>query len=59
MSLDTSNLTVGDLQKVYRQSSGCGSVGRAVASDTRDPQFQSRHQQNLSTNCIIKKTKIK
>ena len=27
--------------------SGCGSVGRAVASDTRDPRFKSRHRQNL------------
>ena len=27
--------------------SGCGSVGRAVASDTIDPRFESRHRQNL------------
>ena len=27
--------------------SGCGSVGWAVASDTRDPQFESRHRQNF------------
>ena len=27
--------------------SGCGSVGRAVASDTRDPWFESRHRQNF------------
>ena len=27
--------------------SGCGSVGRAVASDTRGPRFESRHWQNL------------
>ena len=25
--------------------SGCGSVGRAVASDTRDPRFESNHRQ--------------
>ena len=25
--------------------SGCGSVGRAVASDTRGPQFESSHRQ--------------
>ena len=41
---------------------GCGLVGSAVASDTRGPQFQSSHWQNLylmfSVNCI-KKTKIK
>ena len=43
--------------------SGCGSDGRAVASDTRDPRFESHHRQNfidqLSTNCTIEKTKIK
>ena len=27
--------------------SGCGSVGRAVASDSRGPQFKSSHRQNL------------
>ena len=27
--------------------SGCGSVGRAVASDTRDLRFKSRHWQNF------------
>ena len=26
---------------------GCGAVGRAVASDTRDPWFESCHQQNF------------
>ena len=29
------------------QCTGCGSVVRAVASDTRDLQFESRHQQNI------------
>ena len=29
------------------QSSGCGAVGRAVASDTRDPRFESSHLQNF------------
>ena len=29
---------------------GCGSVGRAVASDTRVPQFKSSHQRNLIMN---------
>ena len=42
--------------------SSCGSVGRAVASDTRGPQFESSHQQNLhylyAVNSI-EKTKIK
>ena len=42
--------------------SGCGSVGRAVAYDTRGPQFDSSHQQNFIEhlfiiNCI-EKTKI-
>ena len=27
--------------KLYFVASGCGSVGRAIASDTRDPQFKS------------------
>ena len=39
--------------------SGCGSVGRVVASDTRDPRIKSRHQQNFIYSCTIKKTKIK
>ena len=34
--------------------SGGGSVGRAVASDTRDTQFESEQWQNLSTNCTLK-----
>ena len=42
--------------------SGCGSVGRAVDSDTRDPRFDSSHRQNFIEhlfiiNCI-EKTKI-
>ena len=33
--------------------SGCDSIGKAVASDTRDPRFKSSHQQILFTiNCI-------
>ena len=41
--------------------SSCGSVGRAVASDTRGPRFESSHQQNLHylyTVNSIEKTKI-
>ena len=43
--------------------SGCGSVGRAVASDTRDTQFESSHWQTfiehlLAVDCV-EKTKIK
>ena len=33
--------------------SGCGSVGRAVASDTRGPQFKSSHRQNLLNICLL------
>ena len=45
-------------------SSGCGSVGRAVASDTRGLRFESRHRQIFkehlfTAKCIIEKTKIK
>ena len=28
-----------------RKGRGCGAVGKAVASDTRDPGFESRHWQ--------------
>ena len=42
--------------------SGCGSVGRAVASNSIDPQFASSHRQILFTiDCFknfIEKTKI-
>ena len=42
--------------------SGCGSFGRAVASDNRGPRFESSHQRNFihlfTINCI-EKTKIK
>ena len=27
--------------------SGCGSVGKAVASNSRGPQFKSRHRQTI------------
>ena len=29
------------------EGSGCGSVGRAVASDTRGPRFESSHRQKI------------
>ena len=36
--------------KEFKNSgSGCGSVGRATASDTRDPRFESNHRQTLHT----------
>ena len=42
-----------------QQGSGCDSVGRAVASNTRGPRFESNHQQMLylillTVNCIEK-----
>ena len=33
--------------KLFSLGSGCGSVGRAVASDTRGPRFESSHQQKF------------
>ena len=33
--------------------SGCGSVGRAVASNTRGPQFESSHRQEFIMNIFI------
>ena len=45
--------------------SGCGSVGRAVASDTRGPQFESSHRRTFIKNIYLpivnctEKTKIK
>ena len=38
--------------------SGCGSVGRAVASDTRDLQFESSLQHFLFTINRVEKMKI-
>ena len=49
----------------YRFGSGCGSVGRAVASDARGLRFESSHRQTfisdiyLLTVNYIEKTKIK
>ena len=50
------------LKKKIRSGSGCGSVGRAVTFNTRDPRFDSSHPQNFIEhlfiiNCI-EKTKI-
>ena len=44
--------TIFATNKIYLSGSGCGSVGRAVASDSRGPQFKSRHWQK---NYIRKK----
>ena len=35
-----------------RRGSGCGSVGRAVASDTRGPWFESSHWQKFILNIV-------
>ena len=42
--------------------SGCGSVGRAVAFDTRGPRFESSHRQKFiniehlyTVNCVLKR----
>ena len=43
---------------VSKLGSGCGSGGRAVASDTRDPLFEFSQRQILLTLNCIEKTKI-
>ena len=53
--------------KKQEEGSGCGSVGRAVASDTRGPRFESSHRQKFinieqllyAVNCVLKRRKIK
>ena len=45
-------------QMVYLIGSGCGSVGRAFASNTRGPWFESNHRQSLNNeqfNCQLLK----
>ena len=34
------------------KDSGCGAIGRVVASNTRDPRFESSHRYNLGI-CTI------
>ena len=43
----------------WNKCSGCGSVGRAVASNTRDLRFESRHLQNFIYQLYILKEKTK
>ena len=39
---------ISDREATKRElGSGCGSVGRAVASNTRGPWFESSHRQNF------------
>ena len=47
--------------KNLRVGSSCGSVGRAVPSNTRYPRFESSHWQNLAKSMFycIEMTKIK
>ena len=56
----TSQLANANLQSSC--SSGCGSVGRAVAFNSRGPRFDSSHQQNVIEHLVIinciEKTKI-
>ena len=59
-----SRVVIYDHRAVIRLAlgNGCGSVGRAVASDTRGPPFESSHRQKFiqlfSINCI-EKTKLR
>ena len=44
--------------KKMLMGSGCGAVGRAVASDTRGPRFESSHRQNLYVlSSVLKRRK--
>ena len=52
------------LNKDSSQGSGCGSVGKAVASDTRGPWFESSRRQKFicdeylfPVNCVLKRRK--
>ena len=51
------------LKELIELGSGCGTVGRADASDTRDPRFKSHHRQIIYRFICqlhdIEKTKIK
>ena len=40
-------------KNLVRLGSGCGSVGRAVAFDTRGPRFDSSHRQNFIEHLFI------
>ena len=56
------NFETGVIATQQQQKCGCGSVGRAVAFNTRGPQFDFSHWQNsiehlFIINCI-EKTKI-
>ena len=51
---------IDSLGRILGKDSGCGgSVGRAIASHTRDPRFESSHRQDFIMNIFVEKTKIK
>ena len=47
MGTDWNQTAINLKVKNEAKGSGCGSVGRAVASDTRDPRFESSHWQKF------------
>ena len=52
IELDTNNFwseqcLLENVNNEYYRSSGCGTFGRAVASNARDPRFESQHGQNF------------
>ena len=47
------------INKLKDRGSGCGSVVRAVASDTSDPRFKSKHRQNFIFQLYNRKDKHK
>ena len=49
----------GNLIRCSLPGSGCGSIGRAVASNIRDPQFKSRHRQKFIYQLYNRKDEIK
>ena len=51
-SLALMNLLILFDLKTVKVGSGCGSIGRAVASDTRGPQFKSSHRQKFILNIV-------
>ena len=46
-------------QRGHQTGSGGGSVGRAVASDTRNPRFEPQHCKNFISQLYIYKEKTK
>ena len=51
-------------QKILETGSGCGSVGRVVAYNTRGPRFKSSHRQKFkyiehlcTVSCVMKRRK--